>query len=727
MPVAEKHQSDRIGPSGRERLSVGFLSLAATWLFFVEYLPPFKRVHFPYDIEGFHYPLLDYAFRSLREGRLPLWDPSMYCGIPLAANIQAALFYPPHWLLFLLDVRQRVLPYTHFEALVAAHIWLAFFLAYLWLRGRFSTLPSVLAAAVYGFSGYALSQIQHAGVIEGYAWAPLAMWGIDQAAQRRNWRPLWKVAAASALCLLAGFPSTWVVLCFSIMAYATASLRLRVFLGAAGALAVSLLLAAVQLLPAVQASALKTFDPKYGNGIQNLEFYVAYFIPNYFKLGADAAGWGSPSGQYLWLGAPGLFGLCCLIRPGKLRPYLPVLAIGGVLAIMLGNPFNFTTRILEQSRLAIQVVRSFNFLEEIPLAATILAAIGMERFLAGKPRRKIPGWGLAIGLFLVIVFLVRQLYVSLPGGPDFASRWRGLIEAGLTLGCFVFLLTALRGSIGRRRVWLTVALLFLVWTDYKVYGTSRGFNSVVGISDPLYMGQSPQGIDPVAYRTILANPGFRTALDENAAPFTTDMRHWGLTSPQGFDPFLTVQYKSFVEEDTPFQTDRLFYLDPSKPRLLDLVGVRYFITREGGARYEAIRSSPLFRLVGPEATFYRVYEYLKATPSFRWESPKGAGQIQTILWTPEKRGFHLRAEAAGRFVLAEQLFPGWRATVDGQPVRIEPWQKAFQSVPVQAGEHVVRFEYRPASLEIGAAISLLALAALLLVPRLLPKLGPRRG
>ncbi len=678
------------------------LSLAATWLFFIEYLPPFKRVHFPFDIEGFHYPLLDYAFRSLREGRLPLWDPSIYCGIPLAANIQAALFYPPHWLLFLMDARRRVLPYTHFEALVAAHIWLAFFLAYLWLRGRFSMLTSVLAAAVYGFSGYALSQIQHAGVIEGYAWAPLAMLGIDQAAKRRNWRSLWKVAAASALCLLAGFPSTWVVLCFSIMVYAAASLRLRVFLGAAGALAFSMLLAAVQLLPAVQASALKTFDPKYGEGIQNLEFYAAYVVPNYFKLGVDPAGWGWPVGQYLWLGAPALFGLCCLIRPGKLRPYLPVLAIGLVLAIMLGNPFNFTARILEHSRLAIQVVRPFNFLEEIPLAASILAAVGIERFLAGKPRRKIPGWGVAIGSILLIAFMVRQFYVWLPGGPDFASRWRGLIEAGLTLGFFVFLLTALRGSNGRRRAWLTVALLLLVWTDYKVYGTSRGFNSVAGVSDPLYTGESPSGLDPKAFRAIRANPEFRIALDENGAPFTTDLRHWGLTSPQGFDPFLTVQYKSFVEEDTPFQTDRLFYLDPSKPRLMNLTGVRYFITREGAAHFEQIHSSPLFRLVGPEDTYFRVYEYVKATPSFRWESPKGSAEIQTILWTPETRGFRVRAEAAGRFVLIEQLFPGWRATVDGRPVRIERWQKAFQSVPVEAGEHIVRFEYRPASLAIGA-------------------------
>ncbi len=155
-------------------MSVALLSLISTWLFFFEYFPPFRRVHFPFDIEGFHYPLWNYAFHSLRAGRFPLWDPSMYCGSPFAGNIQAALFYPPTWLLFAVNAGHRLIAYVWVEALVAAHIWLAFFLAWLWLRRRFSLLTSVLAAAVYAFSGNTLYQIQHAGMIMGYAWVPLA-------------------------------------------------------------------------------------------------------------------------------------------------------------------------------------------------------------------------------------------------------------------------------------------------------------------------------------------------------------------------------------------------------------------------------------------------------------------------------------------------------------------------------------------------------------------------
>lgn len=50
------------------------LSLPFTYLFFFEYLPPFKTVHIPYYLERFHYPLMNYALQALRQARLPEWD-----------------------------------------------------------------------------------------------------------------------------------------------------------------------------------------------------------------------------------------------------------------------------------------------------------------------------------------------------------------------------------------------------------------------------------------------------------------------------------------------------------------------------------------------------------------------------------------------------------------------------------------------------------------------------
>jgi hypothetical protein len=325
-------------------------------------------------------------------------------------------------------------------------------------------------------------------------------------------------------------------------------------------------------------------------------------------------------------------------------------------------------------------------------------------------------------LVLSLVWVARQIYVWLPGGPDFGSGWHGAMEAAITLALFVFLLHAWRAAGSRGRAWLTIPLLLLVWTDYKVYGTSRGFNSSPGRQGDEYRGQCFQGVSAEACQALHADPAYRLAVEADGAPYAGYLRHWDLATPQGFDPFLTTRYKALIEEDTPFKTDRLFFFSPFNTRLMDLLAVRYVVTFEGDPLYRAIEASPLFRRVGPADSYFSIYEYLNAKPSFRWE-PDGGALIQTLLWTPEKRHFRVRAESAGRLVLVEELFPGWQATVDGRRIPVELWQKAFQSVPVASGEHLVTFEYAPVSIRIGALISLCSLAGLILALRLRGK-GP---
>src|SRR6185503_14290675 len=74
-------------------------------------------------------------------------------------------------------------------------------------------------------------------------------------------------------------------------------------------------------------------------------------------------------------------------------------------------------------------------------------------------------------------------------------------------------------------------------------------------------------------------------------------------------------------------------------------------------------------------------------------------------------------EADGLLVLADTYYPGWRATVDGAPARIVAANHLFRGVPVPAGRHRVRFEYRPWQVPVGIAVSALALLVVLLLCR----------
>jgi hypothetical protein len=56
-------------------------------------------------------------------------------------------------------------------------------------------------------------------------------------------------------------------------------------------------------------------------------------------------------------------------------------------------------------------------------------------------------------------------------------------------------------------------------------------------------------------------------------------------------------------------------------------------------------------------------------------------------------------------VLSDVNYPGWRATIDGRSTRIFATNYIQRGVKVPAGEHVIRFEFRPLSFNLGAGIA----------------------
>jgi len=71
------------------------------------------------------------------------------------------------------------------------------------------------------------------------------------------------------------------------------------------------------------------------------------------------------------------------------------------------------------------------------------------------------------------------------------------------------------------------------------------------------------------------------------------------------------------------------------------------------------------------------------------------------------------APSGGFLVLSEAYYPGWRATVDGQPTPVYRADVMFQGVAVPPGHHVVTFALESTTLRVGIALSALALACTL--------------
>jgi Bacterial membrane protein YfhO len=678
----------------KQRAAAVFASLAFTWLFFAEYLSPFRKVHIPFDLEGYHYPLVDYAFQSLRAGHFPQWDWSIYSGISFVGNIQAALFYPPTWLLFLANAGREHVTYQSLQAFVVAHVWLAAVFCFLWLRSRgLSTFACVAAAQMLAFSGYICLQLQHQGLVTAFAWYPLGAWGIDDAAEKRSPWPLWKLALASATCFLTGYPPMWIVFSVAMFAYALGRLNLRLAVGTAVALAASMLLAMVQLLPALEAQGYMFPDARYGGGIRDPLFYVSYLIPNFFDFGINTPVWTNPGKEYLYLGAPGLAGILLVFAYRRFRAALPALFALAASLIFLTNPFNLVWASIRNSTLLSEVFRDWYFLAGVAFAVVPLAAIGLDAVRPKWPKLQ------SVALILIAAWSTWELYHWFH--QDFAPGWSA--APLITLAIFVTGLFSLRAD---SRV-LFAALILLVGVDYKAFGTSKRFNAIPGPGSSFHSDHF-DNLDTTAFREMRAHPEYRILFDQTA-PFPSIVHHWAVRTPQGFDPFLTVQYREMLGAAATFRSDRLFDVDPKNDEMMHLLGVRYVITGDSGTYYAAMANNPKFRLLGSVDPYYKTFEYLDATPSFA-----ATGSLDLLKWTPEQRSFRVHS-TGGRLTLSEQLLPGWTATVDSQAAPIERWHGAFQSVNVSPGEHMVEFRFSSPGLVTGAIVSLVSLVVLIAV------------
>jgi hypothetical protein len=341
-----------------------------------------------------------------------------------------------------------------------------------------------------------------------------------------------------------------------------------------------------------------------------------------------------------------------------------------------------------------------SFVEPATLAFGLVAANGIDAFLqSGKPSIRQASLHRRAFAFATATLLVLWSIYRLRVWPDPVAGWRSVLETSVMLTLFAAALFVVR----RGSVWMAVLLCASIGVDYKVCGTSRPFSTLPGDVEPYYPRRMFLGLDPHAYDILRENRQYRLAVDKIQP---TDLRRYGLATPQGFDPLLPRQFKSLIEQYKPFRTNRLFEVQPTDTALVGLLGVRYFVTDPGGPLDAAVANGE-YRPVGRRDSRIRVYEYVNAKPAWRWQGPGGATAVR---WEPELREFALNSEeTSGRFILIEQFYPGWRASIDGHPVPIERWNGAFQSVAVPPGSHAVRFQYRPASVVHGAAISSVSL------------------
>ncbi len=702
------------------------------------------------DFQSLFYPLHEYIRNTLLSGTLPLWNPHQYIGHPIVGNPHAALFYPATWFMWLVGVVRGM------DLSMVFHAWLgAWGCAVLMRQFGANRTGSLLAGVIYATGGWAASRFYmgHYNLFTVFAWIPWIMAAYQYALKRGTLRSLLPGIAANGLALLAGYPplylyagiglvTLWlydVVADDNFVARGWYAGRLLVITLVGG-----LILGAALVIPTLELTRLSARSDT------DLSF------ANSFAL---------PPAQYLILAIPDLFG-----NP-KVAPtnywgsdfFEEFTAYVGLLPL-LALPLAFR-RPRREHAYFIGLV-GIGLVMSVGLEGALMPLLW--QWVPGLTSFRTPGRALffvTLGLAGLTALLITSLHeqsaeqndeMLLPslrrwlpiaaclafGGAIFFAGWYASADNTRPMPTRAFMVSGALAATGVILCGVWLALWIWRHPDPRTTRWALLLTCIVVILDLWHFTYPLIGVGTVQEDPIWT--GARVNV-----PTGPDAR---VVAPGGFENLASVTGHLNVAayDPLPIETYRKLQAsgDPSDPTtpVNTLLGVKYLLTNKP---YD----KPDFTLIGitSPGVYYRREDAFPRTwiaqnvvvepndDAVRQRITGGQDNLQTTVYidhmvdcpsaggTASITDYHPNdAEIktsgnGGLLTLSDQYYPGWQASMDGQPVEIVRADTVFRAMCVPSGDHVVRFEYRPTSFYAGVVISAAGWLALLLLAVFLPR------
>ncbi len=684
------------------------------------------------DFSGQYYNFSAYQARRFDAGSLfPLWNPYNYAGSPFLADPQASAVYPVRWLFLSLYSGGRW-SYAALESEVMFHFLLTSLLMYALARqitGR--PIGGLIAAVAFTYGGYLSSYpIQQVTILESGTWLPLALLGIHQGTEYGSRRWGWFIVAGIGLGLivLAGHPQVAMLCGYLSVAY----LAYRVFVNSERAQHAAPLHSKIRDF--IVAAAIFGVI---GGGLAAVALLPTFEFQQWASRAADL-NYVSKSGGYpfndlpqiIWstmtnLFAPMYIGIMGLALAGIAVVYSRSKALfwiaAGMVALLLG--FGGKTALFQFAYTLVPGASIFRNQERAvmiwSICASILAGIGAARLLEGlaindQKRVRYALWGLC-GVTLAYWLIIRSGIANIPEAVTQVAAYTTIV-----VGLVAVILPWVACNPTRRQFALVGMLVFDLFS--------------VTQSGPAYTAASPDTVLPPA--PWMSDMHERLAAD----PFA---RIDGTDKLGVFGPLFALPS---IRGSSPLRlagTERLLALPPAK--YWDLLAVRYVVSGEA----QLPVPSKLIRDVNDWSGKYNVYELdnprplatlicsadvienddyaaqIIAAPDFpvrdkailprpfdimlSGQRPADAAVTLTEI-TPESLKLTAKTSADALLLVSIPYHPGWHASANGQPLSIVRADLGLMAIPLSAGGYDVVLEFRPASVQIGAVISLIALA-----------------
>jgi len=684
-----------------------------------------------YDMPPAYFPFASFFHDALTLGHLPLWTDSVYFGLPLYAEGQSGVFYPPNWLIYQLPPLQA-LDVARILHLTLAGVGAGFIV----LRLAGSRTGALAAALIVVLCGGISAKLGWTNVVATYAWMPWILVPLLRQRPRTPARGIVLAGSLWGLQALAGYPPYWVltgVLAAVLLLWQQPNLiglRRTVVFGFIG-----VTIGAVQLIP---TALLTTLSP-HAHGLDAGSLFEFSATPFDFLglafanalVPAASPAWDItqswyPGGMwafveaYTYIGLPALGLAAAGLTVRRARP-LAILALVAIAIPVIGVLQPSVWTIIPGLNGLRHPVRAYLVLD---LALAVAAGFGVARLGA---RRGFRTALIVIGLALAGYFLVLGLAVM--GPREFDALWTA-VQPGRE--------NVVREQViqSMTRLWplafeIAVAALALILM-YRWKRTSLTRLGAVGL---------------VALPMALLVPGINQSLPSSAfspaaSPIVDRLRQLGahtiLMLDGPYDPqlvtvlgpdavslphVLTIHFSTSLHFEATDTLVEALRGAGSNTAQLRAVGVDTVVAFGGPCPGRPVAvdqqySASICRIDGAlrppywvPATAVLLLDDRPSsliTPAEAIIEPHGAagGAVPaTVLsWDDGQAQLEVTAPTSGFVFIDRSWWPLWQVSVDGSPVTpYRAW--SGQLVPVGAGHHVIEEHLFPADALLGAAMT----------------------
>jgi hypothetical protein len=722
----------------RVALILSLLALAPLWRSVLLGEVPYED-----DLTTFSNPQHAMLYRAAQVGVLPRWNPYVFTGMPLVADLQFGAFYPLGVMYYLLPP-----PYAN-PVFIHLHLVIGGLGAFLLLRRKLlpAARPSVrpgasgtaggtrekeaeraalFGAITFAFGGFLIAHHIHCGPLAGAALMPWVLLALDGWAAEGRLRCAMAAGVVMALQVLSGhlqmvfYAGLFGGLYVAAVAWDAGPPGRRVprvagrVAGVLLSAAVACALSAVQLLPALQLAVLGTRSQSavwQHTASFSLDpgAWPLLLVPDLLGRGQGAT-FDGPHNYWemtTYVGIlPLLLALFALGRRAP-RPARWLAGMGTLIAIGRWGGLHWVLySVMPGYRLFRSPSRAWLV---VALALAWLAALAYHRLCerldegrAAPDRSWLPYALLGLGVAAALAAPLAMPMVPTDAGERLRRLWAVWRFAALAATSSLLLVAALRRRVSRRRFEQAAFALVLVdlglqWTPYVATRPAREL-----VRPPALV----ESIKATVGSGRLFAFGERTpAVPRHQTEWQNAGQIWGFRQLRGYNPMVPASVVHTLTRETPQPQwaaayNPYFASAPSRLLGYGVAAVLVPIDYAGPLPEGAER-------VADDGRF--VLHRVPASPRARVVDGAGhdAGSATFLSDGEDQVSLRACANVSARLELYDTDYPGWTAEVDGRLAPIARVE-AFRAVALAPGCHDVRFRYRERWLALGTWISVVS-------------------